>query len=137
MEQAKQYPSIERHFGGCHDGEHPAGGVHRSIQSMVWQSPNKQKFTIAGGHIDRRLEGKNIDVQVADVEYNGSRKKVAVTCFEDPSEGIDVQRPGNFPACRKPIVNRVFILRGDYDEADIIEAIQDEIVREEELKKSA
>jgi len=130
METAREYASITRHFAGTSDSEHPAKR-HDSLQSKVWQSQNKQKYTIEGGQIDPRLRGKSIDVKVADIDVNGEQTKVAVTCFENPHDGVEVQKPGNFPACRKPIVNRVFVLRADYDEADIIEAIQDEIVREE------
>jgi len=130
METAKEYASIEAHYAGTSDSQHPAN-YHNSIQKQVWNSKNKQKYTIEGGQIDPRLNGMPIDVKVAELDRGEKSIKVAVTCFEDPHQGVAIQKPGNFPACRRPIVNRVFFLRDDYDEADIVEAIQDEIAREE------
>ncbi len=137
MEKPREYPSVELHYGGCHDSKnnYPKPSDRNSLQGKVWQSAEKKEVFIDGGQIDSRLDGYSIIVDIAEIEVKETpwsdpvKKLVAVTNFNNPKEGSKVQH--GFPACRKPIVNRCFVLKGGYDEADIIEIIQNEITKEE------
>lgn len=135
-EAPRTYASITQHFPGTSDSQHSAHKSN-SIQQKVWQNPDKREYTIVGREIDTRLGESSIKVVVADVDLNGNgqKTKVAVTSFNDPQDGINLTgAQGTFPACRKPIINHVFILMPvvGYDKVEIIQAIQDAIANEEE-----
>ena len=138
METPRQYDSVKLHYGGCHDSKnnYPSASERDSLQGKVWQSPEKKQSTIAGEAIDSRLSGLSIIVDIAEIETKDSpwsdpvKNLVAVTNFSDPREGSKIQ--SEFPAFRRSIVNRCFVLNPiGYDEADIIEILQNEISNEE------
>ena len=132
METPRQYDSVEKHFK-----TKPEYGNRNNLSSKIRESQEEvSEHTIVGESIDERLKGYNISVEVAKIEMprmewmEPEYKIAAVTSFETGPEASDAQR--NITNCYNAIQNRIFYLNPiGYDEADIIEILQNEISNEE------
>jgi len=123
VETEKEPSSVLEDYPGIKGSKYDAGRSG-SLQGKVWSSAEKEAHTIDGGVVDPRFSGRAISIEVADIEWPGSqeKKKVAVTCFADPRDGVEAGREVKdiYPA----IVNHLFVLDGRYKEHDVIETMK-------------
>lgn len=99
-----------------------------SLRECLYGDKNRLIDTIPGGDVHSHLVGWDIGVYETEIvledekKSGGKTEKVAITCFQDPRAVHHIPTDEKF---HDGINHHIFVLKGDYDRADLVDALCD------------